>query len=236
MAPTYFRREPGIEYPDGTCGSALYSPRPPTTFLRMAHFPGLDDGRRAMDAKRHLRRAALALRDALPAEQRASAARVIAARPLPFTIAPGKVVCGYAAIRSELDPAPLMRRLAEAGAQLALPAVRSRAMPLALRAWDFDAPLVPGPWGLREPEPDAPAVVPDILLVPLAAFDRAGHRIGYGAGYYDITLAGLRAAQPILAVGLAFAAQEIPKVPASERDAPLDLVVTEREVIDLRQD
>jgi len=202
----------------------------------MAHFSGPDDGRRAMDAKRHLRRVALALRDALPAEHRQAAARAVAAQRLPFAIEPGKVVCGYAAIRSELDPAPLMRRFAEAGAQLALPAVHGRSMPLVLRAWDFDAPLVPGPWGLQEPDADAPAVDPDLILVPLAAFDRAGHRIGYGAGYYDVTLAGLRAARPILAVGLAFAAQEIPKVPASKRDVPLDLVVTEREVIDLRQD
>jgi 5-formyltetrahydrofolate cyclo-ligase len=189
-----------------------------------------------MDAKRHLRRVALALRDSLSAEHRAAAAQAVAAHPLPFTIETGKVVCGYAPIRSELDPKPLMRRFAEAGAQLALPVVRGRSMPLALRSWDFGAPLVPGPWGLREPDGDAPMVTPDIVLVPLAAFDRAGHRIGYGAGYYDITLAGLRSAQPVIAVGLAFAAQEIPKVPASERDAPLDLVVTEREVIDLRQD
>jgi 5-formyltetrahydrofolate cyclo-ligase len=176
------------------------------------------------------------LRDSLSAEHRAAAAQAVAAHPLPFTIETGKVVCGYAPIRSELDPKPLMRRFAEAGAQLALPVVRGRSMPLALRSWDFGAPLVPGPWGLREPDGDAPMVTPDIVLVPLAAFDRAGHRIGYGAGYYDITLAGLRSAQPVIAVGLAFAAQEIPKVPASERDAPLDLVVTEREVIDLRQD
>lgn len=189
-----------------------------------------------MDAKRHLRRVALALRDSLSSEHRAAAAQAIATHTLPFKIEPGKIVCGYAAIRSELDPAPLMRRFVAEGAQLALPVVRGRSMPLALRAWNFGTPLVPGPWGLREPDGDAPAVTPDIILVPLAAFDRAGHRIGYGAGYYDLTLAGLRVAQPVIAVGLAFAAQEIPQVPASERDAPLDLVVTEREVIDLRQD
>lgn len=202
----------------------------------MAYFSGSDDGNRARDLKRHLRRVALVRRDTLPAEQRMAAAAAVAAQPLPVRIEAGQIVCGYVAIRSELDPAPLMRRLAEAGAQLALPVVRGRSMPLALRAWTFDAPLVPGPWGLREPGPDAPAVAPDIVLVPLAAFDRAGHRIGYGAGYYDLTLTGLRAARPIIAIGLAFAAQEIPKVPTSARDAPLDLVVTEREVIDLRQD
>jgi 5-formyltetrahydrofolate cyclo-ligase len=82
--------------------------------------------------------------------------------------------------------------------------------------------------------PNAPEVAPDILLVPLLAFDRRGHRIGYGAGYYDMTVAALRAEKAITAVGLAFAALEIPAVPATPRDAPLDLVLTERAVIDLR--
>jgi 5-formyltetrahydrofolate cyclo-ligase len=79
---------------------------------------------------------------------------------------------------------------------------------------------------------DAPAVDPDILIVPLACFDRAGHRIGYGAGYYDMTITALRAKKQVTAVGIAFAAQEIPHVPATDRDARLDLVLTEREVID----
>jgi len=90
-------------------------------------------------------------------------------------------------------------------------------------------------WGIREPRPDADEVDPDTLLVPLAAFDRTGHRIGYGAGYYDLTVAGLRARKLIVAVGLAYAAQEIPAVPATARDARLDLVLTERDVIDCRK-
>ena len=103
-----------------------------------------------------------------------------------------------------------------------------------MRAWNFGAPLKAGQWGIREPTPEAPEVAPDILIVPLAAFDRAGHRIGYGAGYYDMTINALRAKKKIIAIGIAFAAQEIPKVPATERDARLDLVLTEREVIDFR--
>jgi 5-formyltetrahydrofolate cyclo-ligase len=78
-------------------------------------------------------------------------------------------------------------------------------------------------------------VDPDILIVPLLAFDRSGHRIGYGAGYYDMTINRLRATKPITAIGIAFAAQEIAKVPTTERDARLDLVLTERETIDFRQ-
>jgi 5-formyltetrahydrofolate cyclo-ligase len=87
---------------------------------------------------------------------------------------------------------------------------------------------------LREPAADVPEVLPDILLVPLAAFDRAGQRIGYGAGYYDMTIARLRARKPVIAIGVAFAIQEVPRVPADERDARLDLVLTESEAIDLR--
>jgi len=102
------------------------------------------------------------------------------------------------------------------------------------RAWSFGAPLGSGVWGIREPLPDAPEVLPDVLIVPLAAFDRTGQRIGYGAGYYDLTLFRLRAAKPVIAVGLAFAAQEIARVPATPRDAGLDLVLTEHEVIDCR--
>ena len=104
-----------------------------------------------------------------------------------------------------------------------------------MRAWAFGEPLNSGQWGIREPFPDAPAVEPDILIVPLAAFDRAGHRIGYGAGYYDMTINALRAKKPVVAIGIAFAAQEIPSVPATERDARLDLVLTEREIIDFRE-
>ena len=103
-----------------------------------------------------------------------------------------------------------------------------------MRAYAFGDTLASGQWGIREPKPEAPEVFPDILLVPLAAFDRAGHRIGYGAGYYDMTIAGLRAMKPITAVGIAYAAQEIDAVPATPRDARLDLVLTERGVIDFR--
>jgi 5-formyltetrahydrofolate cyclo-ligase len=103
-----------------------------------------------------------------------------------------------------------------------------------MRAWHFRAPLKAGQWGIREPTPDAPEVAPDILIVPLAAFDRNGHRIGYGAGYYDLTINALRAKKPVVAIGIAYAAQEIPQVPATARDARLDLVLTERETIDCR--
>ncbi len=184
--------------------------------------------------KTALRAEALARRDALPAPERMAAAETIAARPFPVAFAPHTVISAYSPMRSEINPVPLMRKLAEAGAQLALPIVQKRGKPLIIRAWNFGDPLAAGQWGIREPMPEAPEVAPDILIVPLAAFDRAGQRIGYGAGYYDMTIGGLRAQKPVIAIGLAFAAQEIPQVPATERDARLDLVLTEREVIDFR--
>ena len=128
-----------------------------------------------------------------------------------------------------------MRKLADAGATLALPVVAGKGKPLIMRAWSFGEPLAAGVWGIREPKPEAPEVVPDILIVPLLAFDRRGHRIGYGAGYYDMTIAALRARKPVIAAGIAFAAQEIAEVPTTPRDARLDLVLTEREVIDCRE-
>jgi 5-formyltetrahydrofolate cyclo-ligase len=184
--------------------------------------------------KNNLRAAALAARDALNHEHRAASAQVIATRGLPIEIKHGAVVAGYSPIRSEFDPTPLMRKLASLGARLALPVITARDSPLQFRAWTLDGKLQRGPLGILEPSPEAAEIVPDILLVPLAAFDRSGHRIGYGAGHYDRTLAQLRALRTIIAIGLAFAAQEIPGVSASAHDARLDLVLTENETIDFR--
>jgi 5-formyltetrahydrofolate cyclo-ligase len=184
--------------------------------------------------KAALRREALARRDALPPGERATAAVTITARPFPVDIPGGAVVSGYIPMRSEINPVPLMQMLSLRGVQLALPVVVGKGQPLIMRAWNFDETLQSGVWGTKEPKSDAREVEPDILLVPLAAFDRSGHRIGYGAGYYDLTLNHLRRRKPITAIGLAFAAQEIPAVPATPRDARVDLVLTEREVIDCR--
>jgi 5-formyltetrahydrofolate cyclo-ligase len=190
----------------------------------------LDDSA-VQSAKSDLRRAAFPRRDALPADERAAAAQAVAARLLPIPIPAGAIVSGYSPMKSEFNPVPLLRRLADAGAQLALPVVAGRGKPLIMRAWSFGAPLAAGVWGIREPPPEAPEVLPDILLVPLAAFDRSGQRIGYGAGYYDMTINRLRELKQVTAIGLAFAAQEIPAVPHTARDARLDLVLTEREAI-----
>jgi len=143
-------------------------------------------------------------------------------------------VSGFSPLKSEINPLPLMRKLADAGAKLALPVVAGRGKPLIMRAFVFGDALASGQWGIREPKPEAGEVAPDILLVPLLAFDRNGHRVGYGAGYYDMTIAKFRALKRITAVGIAYAAQQIDTVPVTPRDARLDLVLTERDVIDLR--
>jgi 5-formyltetrahydrofolate cyclo-ligase len=184
--------------------------------------------------KEILRVAALARRDALSVQQRASAALAIAAQMPPLAITPSTIVAGYAPIRSEIDPVHLMQKLAARGAQLALPAISARNASLVFRLWTPGDELVRGQFGISEPPATALEVIPDIVLVPLAAFDRAGHRVGYGGGYYDRTFARLRPVKPVTAIGLAFAVQEIPQVPALSHDVRLDYVLTETDLFDFR--
>ena len=185
-------------------------------------------------SKQELRAAALAKRDALSDKQRAKSAQALAKRGLPLEIARGLVVSGYSPIRNEIDPVPLMLKLAAQGARLALPVINARGKSLTFRAWSPSDRLMLGPLGIPEPSPAAAELVPDVMLVPLAAFDRAGHRIGYGAGHYDYTFAHLRKSKAIMGIGVAFAIQEIEEVPALSHDVALDYVVTEHETFDFR--
>jgi len=191
----------------------------------------LAEAKSIADQKRRLREAALARRDRLPPDDRVRAARKVAASAFPVAVPKGAIVSGFSPIKTEFNPIPLMRRLLDAGARLALPTVVGRGKPLLTREWKFGDPLVAGVWGIREPAPAAPEVAPDIILVPLAAFDRAGYRLGYGAGYYDMTLAALRAKKAIVAVGLGFAAQEVEKVPVEPHDQKLDFILTEAVIV-----
>jgi 5-formyltetrahydrofolate cyclo-ligase len=146
-------------------------------------------------------------------------------------LAGGAAIAGYSPISSEADPIPLLRAVFEAGFATALPAVAAPAQPLVFRRWRPGDPLVDGPHGTREPPADAGAVQPELLVVPLLAFDKVGRRLGYGGGYYDRTLAFLRARTPgFKAVGLAFSAQEADELPADDKDQRLDWIVTERGV------
>ena len=140
--------------------------------------------------------------------------------------APGAVIAGYRAMRSEIDPAPVLAALAAAGHPVCLPVVARRAAPLVFRAWVPGAALSPGGFGSEVPVEGA-ELEPDLLIVPLVAFDAACNRLGYGGGFYDRTLAKLRAKRAVPALGLAYAAQRLERLPAEATDQRLDAVITE---------
>ena len=185
------------------------------------------------EAKSDLRRMAAARRtEAAAAAPEAGGAvrdRLRAALRVPEAA----VVSGYWPMRGELDPRPALLALAAAGHPLCLPVVAGKGRPLIFRAWAPGADLVPGAFGAEVPVPESPVLQPSLLLVPLLAFDRRGYRLGYGGGFYDRTLAALRRAREVTAVGLAFAAQEVDQVPAEATDERLDWIVTEGEALSL---
>ncbi len=145
----------------------------------------------------------------------------------------GAIISGYWPIGDELDLRPLLLHLHARGHVLGLPVVVGRGRPLIFRAWQPKARLVPGSYGIPTPSAETREVTPDLLLVPLLAFDRQGYRLGYGGGYYDLTLKHLRAARRALAVGVGYAAQEVASVPHDETDETLDWVVTEAEAMNI---
>ena len=141
----------------------------------------------------------------------------------------GAAVAAYLPVRDELDALPLALAAHDLGHAVGMPVVAARRAPLGFRRWRPGAPLLPGAYGIAVPAADAPPVTPAVLLVPLMAFDARGHRLGYGGGYYDRTLAALRAAAPeTVAVGLGYAGLEVERVPHDENDEALDWIVTER--------
>ena len=141
-------------------------------------------------------------------------------------------VAGYHPVRGEADVLPLLARLASRGLVTALPGIAAPGHPLRFRRWSVGDPTVTGHLGIREPGPERPEVRPDVVLVPLLAFDRIGGRLGYGAGYYDRTLAALRAdGARLCSIGLGYSGQELPQVPTDALDQRLDWIVTEAEAI-----
>lgn len=141
----------------------------------------------------------------------------------------GVPVAGYMPIRTEIDPLPAMSEAAAHG-PVGVPVIEAAGHPLKFARWEPDCVLVDGPFGAQ-----IPAILeffdPDLVIVPLVAFSRAGGRLGYGGGFYDRTLEQLRARRATLAVGFAFAAQEAQDLPLEPTDQPLDLIVTEQGVI-----
>ena len=183
--------------------------------------------------KDRLRKEALGQRGALAPEFRVLYSDQIVDRILPFSDRMGSgPLGGFWPIRTEIDPRPSLAALASKGFATALPVVTGAE--LVFRRWQDDDHLREGPFGLREPEDTAPEVFPTALLVPLAAFDRRGHRIGYGAGFYDRAIAKLSALGPLLTIGIGFSVQEITQVPDEPHDRTLDAIVTELETIHIR--
>lgn len=141
---------------------------------------------------------------------------------------------GYHAIGAELDPSPLIRRLARTGAFFAMPSAEAHDAPLAFRAWDSRDAAVKDLFGVPAPPPTAPELHPDLIICPLLAFDRSGARLGQGGGHYDRTIANLRAMKPVFVLGLAYAGQEVAQLPAEPHDQRLDAILTENGYIEVR--
>ena len=139
------------------------------------------------------------------------------------------IVSGFIPYKSEITTVPMLSRLHRDGWQTCLPIVIAQEEPLVFRAWAPGDPLVPGAWDIPVPVDSAPEVLPDVLLVPMLAFDRKGFRLGYGGGFYDRTLEKLRELKKVVAIGVAYHAQMVDEVPVGIHDAPLDYVMTEQE-------
>ena len=139
------------------------------------------------------------------------------------------IVSGFIPYKSEITTVPMLNRLHRDGWQTCLPIVIAQEEPLVFRAWAPGDPLVPGAWDIPVPVDSAPEVLPDVLLVPMLAFDRKGFRLGYGGGFYDRTLEKLRELKTVVAIGVAYHAQMVDEVPVGIHDAPLDYVMTEQE-------
>ena len=182
------------------------------------------------EVKRKARSAASKRRAEAHERLKDSAGMTLAARGLPEGL-PFKtgIVSGFIPYKSEITTMPLLNALRRQGWETCLPVVIAAEEPLLFRAWTPGEPLMPGVWDIPIPLEQAPEVLPDVLLVPLLAFDRGGYRLGYGGGFYDRTLEKLRVLKSVVAIGIAYHAQMVDEVPRGPYDAPLDYVMTEEE-------
>lgn len=180
-----------------------------------------------LSSKAALRAQALGRRDALSTSERTTAASSLAAFADALDLAPGTKVAAYVAIRSEMDPTPLVARLSDRGVQFCLPVVEADRQTMHFRVWTPGEPLQPSEFGLSVPADTAAIVEPEVLLMPLAAFDGAGHRIGWGKGHYDRALERLETGRRRRKIGLAFSVQRVDAIPFEPHDRPLDMILTE---------
>ena len=186
------------------------------------------------DEKQELRLKAKASRLAWTVEAGPEAGEKLAANF--FKIAEGflehsPVIAGYWPMTDEIDVRPLLGRLHDQGRTIVLPVVVAGGKPLIFRRWQPGMALEEGAFGTQHPGPGQPEESPGCLIVPLLAFDRRGYRLGWGAGFYDRTLAGLRLTGPVIAVGVAFHAQQVDRVPQTPKDRQLDWIVTDQAVL-----
>jgi 5-formyltetrahydrofolate cyclo-ligase len=197
-------------------------------FVAVPHLP-------ASPTKSELRLNALSRRSAIAPEDHLRWSRRISERlheAIAALPAPAVTVAGYCSIRAEVNVLHGLTLLAEAGHITALPRVESAFHQLTFHHWQAGDALIKSAYAIDEPDAQTEIIVPDIIIVPLLAFDRSLHRLGYGRGYYDATLAHLRKTNPaLLAIGAAFSLQELPLLPPDDHDQRLDMVVTEKEVI-----
>jgi 5-formyltetrahydrofolate cyclo-ligase len=169
------------------------------------------------------RRQKLALHYPPPLAGEKAARRILVGLDFPA----GSVVSAYWAMGDELDCRALIQSLHDSGCVIGLPVVVGKGQPLVFRRWTPETRFIPGGFGTQIPGPDSPEVLPERLIVPLLAFDSIGYRLGYGGGFYDRTLAKLRARGPVHAIGYAYAGQEVDAVPRESYDQPLDWLATE---------
>jgi len=211
-APTYIRRSRDKPFPSVAWSSHLGLRQLMTNFAAL---------------KNTIRTECLKTRNALPIEMRLEASMDLAKHADMIQAMGGNIVSGFWPIRSEMDTRPLLFALRERGLKLCLPVVMSKTE-IIFRAFEREAPLMETGFGTYGPTEEAETMDPDILLVPLSAFDAKGDRIGYGAGFYDRAIAKLQAKgrSPKL-VGVAFDCQEVPEVPTEPHDKPLEAVLTE---------
>ena len=180
--------------------------------------------------KKAARVSAASAREAAHDKAKDSAPAALAARGLPVArSAQNNVISAFHSFGTEISTFKLFDRLVAEGWTTALPVVVAKNAPLLFRQWAPGEALVLGRWDIQIPPETAPEVRPDVLLVPMLAFDRKGYRMGYGGGFYDRTLAKLRALKKVTAIGIAYAGQEIDMVPRDEHDQPLDWIMTEQE-------
>lgn len=180
------------------------------------------------EAKRALRVSAASRRAAIPAREASLAADAVRDHVLAgVAMAKSAAIGGYWPIGTELDPRPLLVALHQRGHVIGLPRTQAR-QPLVYHRWSPDDPLVPGKFGILMPGHDRPVVEPDVLILPMLAFDAGGMRLGYGGGYSDRTMAALRRRKKIMCIGVAYAAQQVESVPSDTFDQRLDWIVTEQ--------